>query len=528
MEERVAGTEDLEDGQMMTVTVGGKKVLLARIDGRYHATGARCPHWGGSLPDGTLHDDRVICPLHGGTFDVRDGALLEPPPLDAVSSFSVRIEGTDIFVERPDEAKDARPAATCRADVGADGRLFAIIGGGAAAEAAAEALRQECFRGDIVIISAEDRWPYDRPMLSKDYVAGTVPAKYLPLRPPEFYAEHDIRRRHAEVTSLDVRSRTITLRDGSTLTPDAVLIASGGSARTLEVPGADLPGVFTLRSWGDADALVDAAQSARRAVVIGTSFIGMEVAAGLAGRELEVTVVGRDAVPFERTLGEPVGTIIRRYHEEHGTRFVMGRTVTRFDGEGEVASVVLDDGTTLHADLVVVGVGMIPATAFVEGVETAADGGLMVDDRLRVAPGVWAAGDVAQFVETHSGRRVRIEHWRLAEQHGRAAARAMAGDPQPFTGVPYFWTQQFGREIYYAGVGQGWDEIVVTGDLPAWDFTVFYARENRLLAACGTRGKEIGAFMELMRVGALPPADRVSETATSGMSALLAAGGPPA
>ncbi len=506
---------------MMTVTVGGKKVLLAKVDGRFCATAARCPHWGGSLPDGMLHGGRVICPLHRGTFELRSGDLLEPPPLDAIATFPVRVVGADVLVERPDDAKDARLMPMCRGDAAADARLFVIVGGGAAAAAAVETLRQESYQGRIVMISSEDRWPYDRPKLSKDYVAGTVQAKWLPLRSPEFYAEYGIERLPGRVSSVDVDSCSITMKDGNALEADAVLIAAGATPRQLHVPGTELPGIFTLRTWDDCDALIAAAENAARAVVVGTSFIGMEVAAGLAQRGLAVTVVGRGAIPFESTLGEPVGTIIRRYHEEHGTRFAMGHTVARFGGENRVETVELDDGTTFHADLVVVGVGVRPATSFVEGIVNAADGSLPVDGQLRVAPGVWAAGDVALFEETYSGQRTRIEHWRLAEQHGRAAAKAMLGRMEPFRGVPFFWTQQFEREIYYAGAGRGWDEIVVSGDIDAWDFTAFYSRENRLVAACGTQSSEIGAFMELVRVGKLPPADELHDGVRSGLTALL-------
>lgn len=521
MEERVASTADLQDGQMLTVMVGGKKVLLARLNGRFFAAAARCPHWGGSLPDGTLHDGRVICPLHAGTFDVRSGDLLEPPPLEAIQTFPVRVVGADILVDRPDDAKDSRLGPMCHADTAADSRLFVIIGGGGAAAAAAETLRQESYKGRIVMISSEDRWPYDRPKLSKDYVAGSVHAKWLPLRSPGFYAEYGIERVHGRVTSLDVPSRVITMQDGRTLVPHGVLIATGGTPRGLQVPGMDLTGVFTLRSWSDFDALIAATQSASRCVVIGTSFIGMEVAAGLAQRGLEVTVVGHGAVPFEPTLGKPVGTLIRTYHEAHGTRFAMGRSVVRFGGEDRIETVELDDGTTLPADLVVVGVGVRPATSFIQGVDIAADGGLPVDERLSVAPGVWAAGDVVLFREARDGRRTRIEHWRLAEQHGRVAARAMLGGVQPFTGVPFFWTQQFERELYYAGAGQGWDDMIVRGDIRAWDFTVFYTREHRLVAACGTQKSEIGAFIELTRVGKLPPPDRLGHGMRSVLSALI-------
>ena len=504
MEERVARTEDLADGQMTTVLVGGKKVLLAKVDGQFYATAARCPHWGGPLPEGTLHGPRLLCPWHKATFEVRNGDLLEPPALDGIAAFRVRVDGDDVYVDRSEEPKRGRTMPMYACDLGADAREFVIIGAGAAAAAAVEALRQECFVGRILLISPEDQWPYDRPNLSKDFLAGELEAKWLPLRSPDFYEEHTIERIVGRVTQLDVASRTITLDDGSTLTPDAVLVASGARPRRLDVPGAGLPGVFTLRSLDDAARLAAAAGSARRAVVVGASFIGMEAAASLVRRGLEVTVVGPQTTPFERILGEEVGRVVQARHAEHGTRFALGRGVARFAGDSAIQAVELDDGVSLEADLVVVGVGVQPATDFVTGVEVDDDGGLPVDEHLRVAPGVWAAGDVARYREPHTGRDVRIEHWRLAEQQGRAAARAMAGRGQPFTGVPFFWTQHFDLELGYAGAGQGWEELLVVGDLGAGDFTAFYVAQDKLLAACGTQPHEIGAFVELMRVGALP------------------------
>ena len=381
MEERVAGRHDLTDGQMTTVLVGGKKVLLAKVDGQFYATTARCPHWGGPLPEGTLHGHHLLCPLHKGTFDVRSGDLLEPPPLDGIAAFRVRVEGDDVYVDRSEEPKRGRTMPMYACDLGVDAREFVIIGAGAAAAAAAEALRQECFVGRILLISPEDRWPYDRPNLSKDYMAGELEAKWLPLRSPEFYEEHTIERVVGRVTRLDVSSRAITLDDGSALQPDAVLVASGARPRRLDLPGAELPGVFTLRSLEDAERLAEAAGGARRAVVIGASFIGMETAASLVRRGLEVTVVGPETTPFERILGPEVGRVVQARHAAHGTRFALGGGVARFTGDSAIRTVELDDGVSLEADLVVVGVGVQPATDFVTGIELDRDGGVPVDDR---------------------------------------------------------------------------------------------------------------------------------------------------
>jgi NADPH-dependent 2,4-dienoyl-CoA reductase/sulfur reductase-like enzyme/nitrite reductase/ring-hydroxylating ferredoxin subunit len=522
MEERVASTGDLRDGEMMAVLVGGKKVLLARVDGSFYATAARCPHWGGPLPEGTLHAPRLLCPWHKATFDVRSGDLLEPPALDGIAAFRVRVEGDDVFVDRSEEPHRGRTMPMYACDPEQDPRVVAIIGAGAAAAAAAEALRQLFFIGRIVMIGPEGHWPYDRPNLSKDFLAGELEAKWLPLRSPEFYEEHTIERLVARVTDLDVSTRTLTLDDGATMTPDAVLIASGAMSRRLNVPGADLPGVFTLRSQEDAEALVAAAAAAERAVVVGASFIGMEAAASLVHRGLDVTVVGPESTPFERILGADVGRVVQACHTEHGTHFALGRGVTHITGDGAVRGVELDDGTLLEADLVVVGIGVQPAADYVRGADMDPDGGLPVDEFLRVAPGVWAAGDVARYREPHTGSAVRIEHWRLAEQHGRAAAAEIAGRGEPFAGVPFFWTQHFDLELGYAGAGQAWETVELIGDPDARAFTAFYARKGRLVAACGTQRDEIGAFVELIREGRLPAPDELRGVTKAGLAARLA------
>ena len=505
MEERVAGTKDLQDGEMMAVLVGGKKVLLARVDGSFYATAARCPHWGGPLPEGTLHGPRLLCPLHKGTFDVRSGDLLEPPALDGIAAFRVRVDGDDVFVDRSEEPHRGRtmPMYTC--DLEKDPRVVAIIGAGAAAAAAAEALLQECFIGRIVMIGPEEHWPYDRPNLSKDFLAGELEAKWLPLRSPEFYEEHGIERLVGRVTDLDVATRTITLEDGGSMTPTAVLVASGARPRRLGVPGADLPGVFTLRSQEDAEALVAAAGGAERAVVVGASFIGMEAAASLVQRGLDVTVVGPESTPFERILGAEVGRVVQACHTEHGTRFALGRGVSSHHRRRRRPRSSWTTARTLEADLVVVGIGVQPVTDFVRGVDLDPDGGLPVDEQLRVAPGVWAAGDVARYREPHTGSDVRIEHWRLAEQHGRAAAADIAGRGEPFAGVPFFWTQHFDLELGYAGAGQGWDEVELVGDParatsrpstprgPAGGRLRHAARRDRRLRRAHARGPPAGA-----------------------------------
>jgi NADPH-dependent 2,4-dienoyl-CoA reductase/sulfur reductase-like enzyme/nitrite reductase/ring-hydroxylating ferredoxin subunit len=521
MEDKVARADELREGELREVQVGGKKVVLLRCDGAVRAYGARCPHYDGPLPKGLLHDGRLVCPWHQGTFDACTGDLLEPPPLSGLTAFAVRIDDGDVYVDRPDDAPRQRTMAMTGRDP-RDERTFAVVGGGAAGAAAVEALRQHGFSGRIVLVSREDRRPYDRPNLSKDYLAGTADADWLPLRPASFYERHDIELRCAGVVRLDAASRRLELDDGTSMTPDAVLIATGGLPRRLEAPGADLPGVFTLRSWSDCDAIIAATEGAARALVVGASFIGMETAASLRERGLEVTVVAPDQVPLARQLGPELGGLLRAHHEEHGVRFCLGRTVARFAGDQRVRAAQLDDGSRLDADLVLVGVGVVPATGFIVNAALNDDGSIDVDDELRVnGHGVWAAGDIARYPEPHVGGRVRIEHWRLAEQLGRAAAASMAGRGAPFSAVPGFWTQQFGLRVAYVGVGRGWEATIAVGDVAGGDFTVFYTHQDALVAAAGTRDLDIAAFSELMRGGKLPRPDDLTGRADAGLTRLL-------
>ncbi len=522
MEHRVARDDELPDGSLLEVDAGGKKLLLLRHDGALRAYGARCPHYDGPLARGLLHDGRLLCPWHQGTFAAASGDLLEPPPLAGLTPFAVRVdEAGDVLVDRPDDAPRQR-TMPMTAHSAADARTFCVIGGGAAGAAAVEALRQHGFAGRIVLVSREDTRPYDRPNLSKDYLAGTAGADWLPLRPVSFYEKHGIELLTVEVRRLDAATRRVELADGGVLEPDAVLLATGGAPRPLDAPGADLAGVHTLRSWADCDAIIASLEGATRAVVVGASFIAMEGAASLRERGLEVTVVAPDEVPLERQLGAAIGGFLQRRHEEHGVRFRLGRTVARLTGAGRVREVELDDGARLGADVVLVGIGVRPLTGFVANAATNQDGSLDVDAELRVNErGVWAAGDVARYPEAHIGDRVRIEHWRLAEQLGRAAAASMAGHGAPFTGVPAFWTQQFGLRLPFVGVAGAWDDTVVLGDLPSGDFTVAFARGGRLTAAAGTRDLDLVAFVELMRTDRLPALQKLRAAGESALTGLL-------
>jgi apoptosis-inducing factor 3 len=507
----VANTSDLRDGEMKEVSAGETRIVIAHAAGRFYAVSANCPHYGAPLAEGVLCGTRLVCPWHHAVFNVVNGDLEEPPALDALVHYDVRVEGEQIIVSMPEESHDRRPSPMVRADSASDPRQFVIIGAGAAGYAAAQTLREEGFRGSIVMITREDRTPYDRPNLSKDYLHGHAEPEWMPLRPDEFFSEHGIKLLlNKEVTSVDARARTITFETGETMDYDSLLVATGGAPVRLNIPGSDLKNICLLRSFADADSIIETAKQSHRAVVVGASFIAMEAAASLRELGLDVTVVAPSREPFETTFGTEVGAVFRREHERHGVRFKLGPIVYRFEGSHNVEAVTLDNGESLPADMVVVGAGVRPITHFLDGVELDKAGGVIVDSRLCAAEGLFAAGDIASFIDQHSRERVRIEHWRTAQQQGRTAARNMLGRDIPFTGVPFFWTRQFEAGLLYIGHAASWDEIIYSGDVSSQDFLAFYVKGERVLAVAGmNRDREIAAVEELMRLDRMPTPDQL-------------------
>jgi len=510
-EVHVANRSDLRDGEMKEVSVGETRILLARVDDKFHAVSATCPHYGGPLAEGVLCGTRVVCPWHHAAFNIVNGDLEDPPALDALISYDVRVEGERILVNVPDDAKDRRTPEMVRHDALSDPRQFVIIGAGAAGYAAAQTLREEGFRGSLVMITREDRAPYDRPNLSKDYLHGHAEPEWMPLRPEQFYRGHDIKLLlNKEVSRVEPHAKKITFESGETMDYDALLVATGGAPVRLNIPGSDLKNVCLLRSFADADSIIETATRSQRAVVVGASFIAMEAAFSLRERGLDVTVVAPSQEPFEATLGAEVGEVFRREHEAHGVRFKLGCIVYRFEGNHQVEAVMLDNGERIETDMVVVGAGVRPVTKFLEGVELDESGAVVVDSRLRAAEGVYAAGDIASFVDTRRGKRERIEHWRTAQQQGRTAARNMVGRDVEFDGVPFFWTRQFDVGLLYVGRATSWDEIVYRGEVSSRDFLAFYVKDNRVLAVAGmNRDAEMAAVEELMRLDRMPAPEQL-------------------
>ena len=506
----VARTSEFTDGEMRQVSVEGKEILLARVNGKFYAVGATCTHYGAPLVDGVLNGERLVCPWHHACFNITSGDLREPPAFDALPRYDVKIENEHVVVRIPVDASDRRtPSMAKRAMTKRDGkdeRLFVIAGGGAAGYTAAQTLREDGFTGRVVLITREDQLPYDRPNLSKEYLQGNAEPSWLPLRSEDFFAEHDIELiRSAEIKRIDAAKKTIELADGETLVCNALLVATGGQPRHLPFQSAAQQNVFLLRSYADADALIAAAETGKRVVVIGASFIGMEVASSLRSRGCDVTVVAPDEVPFKKILGPEIGKLFQQLHEEKGVKFKLGASVANFVGPEIVTQVVLENGKSLATDLVVVGVGVKPATDFLEGVGLHRDGGVIVDEYMRAADDVYAAGDIAYFPNPRTGERQRIEHWRTAMQQGRVAAHNMAGNAVAYDSVPFFWTRQFDVGLLYVGHAASWSEIIFQGSVAARDFLAFYLKDDQILAVAGmNRDREMAAIEELMREDRMP------------------------
>jgi apoptosis-inducing factor 3 len=479
---------DLADGGMIVGQVGDEALLLARRGREIFAIGATCTHYGGPLGEGLIVEDTVRCPWHHACFSLRTGEALSAPALNATSCWRVEQRNGRIFVRDKISEAGRRMPAKAGPSAPPPGRVV-IIGGGAAGYAASEMLRREGYAGGVAIVSDDAAAPYDRPNLSKDYLAGTAPEEWIPLRPLEFYAENGIELRLGmTATAIDVAGRRVTLAGGEELGFDKLLLATGAEPIRLQVPGANLPHVRTLRSLADSRDLIARARKGSRAVVIGASFIGLEGAAALRHREVEVHLVAPEARPMERVLGPELGDFVRQLHESHGVVFHLGHTVAAI----EAGRVRLDDGASIDAELVVVGIGVRPRIDLAQQAGLAIDRGVLVDEYLETtAPGIFSAGDIARWPDAYSGERLRIEHWVVAERQGQTAARNMLGRRERYAAVPFFWSQHYDVSIDYVGHANDWDEIVQDGDPKAHDAALRFRRAGRTLAVATIfRGRE--------------------------------------
>ena len=464
---------DLSEDTPLVGHAHRKAVVLIRQGAEVRALGATCSHYGGPLAEGLVVGATVRCPWHHACFDLRTGEALGAPALDPIACYEVQRRGDRVIVGSRQSLAQENPPPKSPATV-------VIVGAGAAGAAATERLRRLGYRGPITLIGEEAPGPVDRPNLSKDYLAGSAPEEWVSLRTPEFYEQMDVELRIGDAAAeLDPARKTLGLKSGASFSYDALLLATGAEPLRLPLEGATLPHVFTLRTLADARSIIAAAKTARRAVIIGSSFIGLETAASLRTRGLDVDVVSRDALPLERVLGAQLGQFVQQLHEEHGVRFRVSATPRAIRAN----AVELDDGRVLAADLIVLGVGVRPRVGLAESAGLTVADGIVVDSQFRTsAPGIWAAGDVARYPEPRLRTAVRIEHWVVAERQGQAAARDMVGLGAPFRDVPFFWSRHYDVRLAYVGHATAQDVIELTGSLPDRDATVVYRRAGKVLA----------------------------------------------
>ncbi|RPH71997.1 MAG: pyridine nucleotide-disulfide oxidoreductase [Myxococcaceae bacterium] len=462
---------DIPDGGMLTAQVNGEPVVAVRRGEEVFVLAAKCGHYGAPLWDGIVVGTEVRCPWHHARFDVRTGEAVGPPSPRGLATWLVVREGSRV------RAGARREPTAPRAVKNAPFSVL-IVGAGAAGDACAEQLRRRGYDGPITLVAKDgEGWPLDRPNMSKDVLAGTAPDEWLPIRGGEFYANHRIELVEAEVTRLDTGARQAHLADGRSLPFGVALLATGAAPIRLPIPGADLPHVHVLRTLGDMKGIIAALRPGLKAAVVGASFIGLEVAASLRARQVEVTVIAPESRPLERVLGPELGAFVQSLHEEKGVRFHLGRKPTAI----AASAVTCDDGSTVPAELVIMGVGVRPSVSVAEKSGLKVDRGVVVDANLRTsAPGVWAAGDIARFPRGDTSWR--IEHWVVAEQQGQVAARDMLGVGAPYGHVPFFWSQHYDVPINYVGHAETWDAAQVAGSLADRNVLVAYRQGGRIEA----------------------------------------------
>jgi NADPH-dependent 2,4-dienoyl-CoA reductase/sulfur reductase-like enzyme/nitrite reductase/ring-hydroxylating ferredoxin subunit len=509
-EAAVCRVDDLVDGQLKEVRVGDTDVLLARADGQFYALHPKCAHYQAPLAKGLLNGHRLICPWHNACYDVRNGHRLEAPALNGLPTHEVRIEGGQVFVRLTTE-KESLENPMVAPDTASD-QTYVIVGGGGAGAFAVEGLREGGFTGKIVMLTASQEAPYDRPNCSKDYLQGKAPDEWMPLRSDEFYKDYGIDiRTNQHVTSLDPATRQIELTSGETITYDKALVCSGGKPNPLPGLDPELKGVYTLRSLHDSQRLREMGQQGKRVVIVGSSFIGLEGAMSLRKLGSEVDVVGLESVPFAKIMGEKIGRLMQSWHEKEGIRFHLGRKIDRLEGSGTVNAVLLDNGQRLPADFVLLGLGVKPNTDFLKTIPREKDGGVKTDNYLKLADGLYAAGDIAHYPMTDGTQR--IEHWKVAGFQGYIAGMNMAGKEQPYSSIPFFWTNQQGKRINYIGHADHFDAIIYDGD-PETDeaFLALYVQNDQIKAAAGLkRDQDIIAIRELMHAGRMPSVEEVRQ-----------------
>jgi len=466
--------QQFADGAMLAGQVDGEDAILARSGNEFFAVGALCSHYHGPLADGLVVDKTVRCPWHHACFDLRTGEAVRAPAFDSISCWRTEKIGDTVFV------REKLPEPTPRSAPHVNPSSVVIVGGGGVGLAAAEMLRRLGYSNPLTIVSADDSAPYDRPNLSKDFLAGNAPPEWMPLRLENYYTDYDIDLLlNTRATAIDVQNKRVSFNNGRSLEFGALLLAPGAEPVHIPVPGAPESAIHYLRTFADSRAIVTKAPSAKRVVVMGASFIGLEVAASLRKRDIEVDIVAPDHQPLERVLGPEIGEFIRKLHQSHGVAFHLGETVTRAEGH----KAILSSGGTIESDFFVLGVGVRPDLTLAESAGLAMERGISVNEYLETsAPGIFAAGDAVRWPDPHTGHNIRVEHWVVALRQGQTAARNILGQREKFDAVPFFWSQQYDVAINYIGHAEKWDKTEIEGDPASGDCKVTYVLSNKPLA----------------------------------------------
>ncbi len=489
--------KDVPEGGALVGHAHGEAVMLTRRGAEVFAVANSCTHYGAPLSDGLVTADTVRCPWHHASFSLRTGEALRAPAFQAIACFEVERTGNRVVVrgKRETSVKPSKPSVSPESVV--------IIGGGAAAFAAGEMLRRRGYAGPVKLLSSDADGPYDRPNLSKDYLAGNAPEEWIPLRPPEFYGEKKLElQTRARVTAIDPAKQELTVEGLPKQKYGALLIATGAEPVWLPIPGAELRHVFVLRTLADTRRILKQLDPAKRVVLLGAGFIGLEVAAALRARKISVEIIAPEAVPLERVVGKEAGQFLRALHEKNGVRFHLGTTAK----EITPSSVRLSNGEELEADLVIMAVGVKPSMSLAEAAGLRVDHGLVVNEFLETShPGIWAAGDVACFPDARSGQPVRVEHWVVAQRMGQTAALNILGARRPFVDPAFFWSVQYDTTFSYVGHAEGWDEARVEGSLESRDAAIRYLRGGKTAAllTIGRDKESLAVELELEKAASL-------------------------
>uniref|UniRef100_A0A8K9UL16 Rieske domain-containing protein n=1 Tax=Oncorhynchus mykiss TaxID=8022 RepID=A0A8K9UL16_ONCMY len=476
--------------RMREVDLGSGRALLIKEHGEFSAIGHKCPHYGAPLVKGVLSKGHVRCPWHGACFSIATGDIEDFPGLDSLPTFQVRVEKDKVIIRANKQdlqsQKRSKAMARCSAVINSSTGFshILIVGSGPAGLVCAETLRQEGFTDRIVMCTMDKYPPYDRPKLSKSLEST---AEQLRLRSIDFLQAHDIELlTEKEAVAVDVKVKAVTFQDGSRMEYRRLFIATGSKPKPLNYKGQDVRNVFHLRTPEDANNVARLANN-KNAVIVGTSFVGMEVAAALTDKAHSVSIIGIEAVPFRKALGEKVGKAIMKLFETNRVKFYMLNEVSEMVGHhGQLKEVVLKSGKVLRADVCIIGTGSGPATGFLKqsGVHMDSKGFVPVNKTMQTnIDGVYAGGDIVTFpFPGRSNKKVNIPHWQMAHVHGRVAALGMMGRPTEIKTVPYFWSAMFGKSLRYAGYGEGFDDVVIQGDVDELKFVAFYTRSEEVVA----------------------------------------------